>query len=208
MGRLAGQVKPLNLIIVALLISIAVGGFIWRGRQMKSPQPDQGRPEGRYQFIYDYARVFKTPPQDLNRFLQKIRAKHAIETVVVTYNQSPNDTPLPVLARDLIKHWQIGESLNGAGILLLVAVKDGKLHIGVNDGLTETFTEQFRVHIQNWQWHTLMSVDRIEPALNAVAEEIDRRAGLIRERDFSKADILKYDQDLPAGPAISRDTKN
>ena len=202
MGRLAGQFKPLNLIIVVLLLVVAVGGFIWRGRQINPARLDEERPDGQFQFVYDYARVFEKPPTDLNRFLEYIRSNHAIETVVVTYSKSPDDMTLPALARDLIEKWQIGQSLNGGGILLLVAVSDRNLHIGVSDGLKEIFTEQFRRHMQNWHWRTLVSAENIEPALSAVAAEIDRRAGLAKSDAFTKADVFRYDRDLPAGPPI------
>ena len=124
MTRPAGQFKPKNLTVAALLFILAAGGFLWRSHQISAGQPSPARPPDKTGFVFDYARLLSDAEVDLNRTCKSLEETYAIETIVVTTEGIPDEFSMAELARRLIENWQIGGSLNGRGILILAASGD------------------------------------------------------------------------------------
>lgn len=201
MRRLAGQFKPLNLTIAAVLLLMAAGGFLWRSNQMSAVKLAAERPPGPTAFVYDYAKILTTPPTELNLSLQRLQQTQNIETIIVTFGKKPDGMPLAQLARKLIDNWQIGETYQERGLLLLIAAEGRKMQIGVRAGLTEIFTDTFCRHIQDWRWRPILDAGETYAALLKVVAEIETRAQQTRSGDFTSADIQRFDHDLRPGPS-------
>ena len=203
MPRLAKQFKPLNMGAAALMLMVAAGGLLWRNCQMPPRQLTAQRPPGSEAFVFDYAGILAHPVRKLDPSLEDLRENHSIETVIVTFTKQPEELSLERLARKLMEDWQIGGSLEGRGILLLVAAQSRRIQVSVGSGLKQIYTDDFCRRIQNWQWPALFEEGRMVEALAGVVAEILNRARLTQAGDFTPADIQHYDRQIPAGPKLN-----
>ena len=196
MARLAGQFKPLNLCIAAVLLLLAAGGFLWRSHQMDVLRLATDRPADKTTSVFDYARLLSDKELDLNRVLKKLRDIYGIETVVVTVEDIPDEVTASELARRLIENWQIGRARNGRGILILAATNARQLQLSVTAGLDRFFSDEFRRHIQDWPWHEYFNSNQISSGITGAVKQIEKRARLIEKDGSTPADIRRYDHQL------------
>jgi uncharacterized membrane protein YgcG len=173
MPRLAERFRPLNLIIAILLLLVATGGFLWRTHQINARKPAPDRPADPSIHVFDYGRLLSDADADLNRTIEKVKDKYGIETIVVTVAAIPDELTLPDLARRLNDNWQIGEGLNGRGILILAAADARQVHLEIGSGLSGRFADAFRHQIEEWPWQTYFKEGSVAEGIRRVLAQVE-----------------------------------
>ena len=105
------------------------------------------------------------------------------------------------LAVDIANRWQVGRNHEGRGLLLLL-VNDGKhVKLEVNYELEDVFTDSFSGYVEDLQLKPYFLNDDLGTGLIAVMEELEQRAQLKHQRDYTPGLITRLDAELLAGGA-------
>ncbi len=192
------SVSPLFiLLVISLFLIDAALGF----RKTSSPDFITDRPIEKNVHVYDSAGILTNIIESSTRYLEIIRKDYAIETVVVTLPALPQPHTIESLAVELFSNWQIGSVNGGRGILLLFADKEKLIKIEVSYELEDVFTDIFCGYIEDKQLKAYYLSNQLEIGLIAVLEEIENRAQIKHQENYSIADIQQIDQELLSGGA-------
>jgi len=184
-----------------ILICIAYFG-IARGFKNTSPQDYiTQRPVGNNVYNYDKAGILGDIKESTGRYLEIIKKDYAIEIVIATLPALPQTHTIESLAVELFSNWQIGKNTGGRGILLLLADKEKLVKIEVSYELEDVFTDIFCGYIEDKQLKAYFLNDQVEIGLVAVLEEIEQRAQIKHQANYTVSGIDLLDAELLSGGA-------
>jgi len=128
MANLIGTVVLISMFVVAVPFLTSV----------VSAYSSPGKPSG---YVNDFAKVLTTETlQNLENRLQSVEATSGTEIVVVTISSLEDET-VETFAVKLFEEWGIGKGRIDNGLLLLVAINDGKVRIETGYGMEGVLTD-------------------------------------------------------------------
>ena len=182
---------------------------LWPGREeAREPPPlkvfalDHRPQSGRY--LFDYAGNLAHYEEGVHRFLRRMSERFHIEAVIVTLPAMPAQTYPEALAADLVNRWRIGSGFEGRGLLLLLVERDKQVKLEVTYELEDVFTDAFTGYIEDLQLRPYYLAGDIGTGLVAVMEELEQRAELKRQGEYTPGIIARLDAELLAGGAGAR----
>ena len=195
--------------VVGTVFLTLAGVRLWHGRDdALDPSPlrafslDHRPQSGRY--LFDYAGNLEHYEEGVHRFLRRMSERFHIEAVIVTLPAMPVQTSPETLAVDLVNRWRIGGGFEGRGLLLLLVEQDKQVKLEVTYELEDVFTDAFTGYIEDLQLRPYYLADDIGNGLVAVMEELEQRAALKRQGEYSPGVIARLDAELLAGGAGAR----
>jgi uncharacterized membrane protein YgcG len=184
------------MVLVLILFAALTLGFLWRFKPFQSKGPTGGRPVESAVYIYDYAHLLRDVSESVNTHLTDIKKQYTIEGVIVTVAKLPSDFTIETLAAELFSKWNVGGQTGGRGLLLLFADKEKRIKLEVSDELEDVFTDIFCGHIEDKQLKPYFLSNQLAVGLIAVLEEIEQRAQIKHQTDYSTSDIEILDRKL------------
>jgi len=196
--------KKSVLVRIAIILSLAIIvylGLTLRSKQNFQPEFLHKRPSADASYIYDDAHILEDIAESTNQYLEMIHTQYAIEALVVTTPAIPQTYTIESLAAELFSSWGIGKSSGGRGLLLVLADQEKQIKIEVSYELEDVFTDIFCGYIEDKQLKAYFLSNQIEIGIVAVMEEIEQRAQIKHQADYSPADIAQLDSELLSGGA-------
>jgi tetratricopeptide (TPR) repeat protein len=184
-----------------ILISIIYFGIAIGFRKPSSTDYITQKPVGDYTYIYDNAGILGDVKESTGRYLETIQKNYAVEALIVTLPALPRTHTIEALAAELFSNWQIGKNTGGRGILLLLADKEKLIKIEVSYELEDVFTDIFCGHIEDKQLKAYFLSDQVDIGLAAVLEEIENRAQIKHQANYTLSGIDLLDAELLSGGA-------
>ena len=192
---------PLKIILVLGLALMAYAGFSLRNGQIADRDRLQTRPSGKDGYVFDYADILDDIKSSTEKYLSLIYTDYAIEALVVTLPSLPPSHTIESLAAEMFSNWQIGGTTGGRGLLLLLSAKEKLVKIEVSYELEDVFTDIFCGYTEDKQLKAYFLSDQVDIGLVAVMEEIEQRAQIKHQADYTVAQIEGLDADLLSGGA-------
>jgi len=184
-----------------ILISIAYFG-VAKGFKSTSPWDYIAqKPIGNNVYIYDKADILSDITESTGRYLEIFKRDYAVETVIVTLPVLPRIHTIESMAAELFSNWQIGKDTGGRGILLLLTDKEKLIKIEVSYELEDVFTDIFCGYIEDKQLKAYFLNDQVDIGLVAVLEEIEKRAQIKHQANYTVSSIDLLDAELLSGGA-------
>lgn len=174
MGRLAGQLSPLNLSIAVLLLLVAIGGFWWRAHRFEPASPPPDRPSAQDMAVYDYAGILRAERAETAARLRSLQRRCGFEMLVVTVGALPDGMAIDMLARTLLDNWQIGRNDRGGGVLV-VATREKRARLLVTGTLADVFSGAFCARIERELLPAYLSRDEPAAGISAVLDAVENR---------------------------------
>jgi len=191
----------LKTILILALALMAYAGFSLRSGQVADRDLLQSRPAAEDKYVFDYADILDDIKSSTAKSLSLISTDYAIEALVVTLPALPPSRTIESLAAEIFSNWQIGATTGGRGLLLLLSVKEKLVKIEVSYELEDVFTDIFCGHIEDKQLKNYFLSNQVDIGLVAVMEEIEQRADIKHQADYSTARIDELDAELLSGGA-------
>jgi tetratricopeptide (TPR) repeat protein len=160
------------------------------------------------ELLFDYAGLLEDAEESVNKYLRVIRDRYKIEAVILTVKDVPSKEQTEDFVTSVVSSWGIGKKYSGRGILLVLvdSRKDVKLEIGYE--LEDVFTDLFAGHVEDRQLKPYFLADDIGTGLVALMEELERRAQVKHQGDYSSERIAEMDRSfLSGGGGASRNLK-
>lgn len=158
-------------------------------------RPDENR------YLYDYAGILRHYEEGAGKYLHRIAQRFQIEAVVISVPDLGDADSMEALAVDLVNAWGIGKDYGGRGVLILLAGKEQEVKLEVSYELEDVFTDAFTGYVEDLQLKPYFIQDDIGTGLIAVMEEIERRAQLKQQGEYSRLSIARLDDQLLSGGA-------
>ncbi len=152
-------------------------------------------------YLFDYAALLENYEEGAHRYLTRIAERFHIEALIVTVPDLGAAGAIQELAADIANRWQIGREFEGRGLLLLLADTEKQVKLEVAYELEDVFTDAFSGYIEDLQLKPYFLQQDIGTGLIAVMEELERRAQIKHQREYTPGSIAKLDAELPAGGA-------
>ncbi len=191
----------LCILAIPILISIVLFGGAIGFRKPSSSDYITQKPVGDNTYIYDNAGILGDIKESTGRYLETIQKDYAVEALIVTLPALPRTHTIEALAAELFSNWQIGKNTGGRGILLLLADKEKLIKIEVSYELEDVFTDIFCGHIEDKQLKAYFLSDQVDIGLVAVLEEIENRAQIKHQANYTLSGIDLLDAELLSGGA-------
>ncbi len=188
-----------RIILVLVLAFVVYLGANLRNRYYLKQNYWEKRPAGKDVYVYDYAGILADTRESTGRYLEIFKTDYAIEAVIVTAPSLPPTHTIESLGAELFSNWKIGQDTGGRGILLILSDQEKLIKIEVSDELEGVFTDIFCGYIEDQQLKAYFLSNQVDIGLVAVLEEIEQRAQIKHQADFTVADIDQLDNELPAG---------
>ena len=190
----------INIATTLMLLVVVAVGLQWRGYQMKKGFSDE-RPAPETGFVYDYADILGDVQEAANRSLANFKKQYSIEAVILTIGSVPENSTIEDLAAGLLSQWEIGVNTGGRGLLILLSDEEKLVKLEVSYELEDVFTDGFCGYIEDKQLKNYYLSDQLNIGLVAVLEEIEKRAQIKHQGEFTPKDIDGLDQVLLSGGA-------
>lgn len=191
----------LCILAIPILISIVLFGGVIGFKKPSSSDYITQKPVGNNTYIYDSAGILGDIKESTGRYLETIQKDYAIEALIVTLPALPRTHTIEALAAELFSNWQIGKNTGGRGILLLLADKEKLIKIEVSYELEDVFTDIFCGHIEDKQQKVYFLSGQVDIGLIAVLEEIENRAQIKHQANYTLSGIDLLDAELLSGGA-------
>jgi tetratricopeptide (TPR) repeat protein len=153
----------------------------------------------RGQYLYDYTHILEGVEEYTNKYLKNIREEYSIEAVIVSLPSLEGEKNIEQLAVKLFNNWNIGQDFGGRGILLLLIDKEKQAKLEVSYELEDVFTDGFCGYIEDLQLRPYFLGNQLGIGLLAVMEEIEQRAQIKFQANYTSNYIAKLDRDLLSG---------
>ncbi len=190
--------RLLGTLLVCLLLGCADGGNGGLDRIVeKRPAGDKA--------IFDYVGLMADVDESTNRYLDAIRGRYGVETLIVALPSLENRYTVNEAAAAIFSNWEIGAKHGGRGILLLLVddVKRVKLEVGYE--LEDVFTDAFTGYIQDSHLQPRYTADQLDVGFIAVMEALESRAQVKFRGDYTHESIASLDADyLSQGAGAGR----
>ena len=191
----------LKIFLVLALAATAYMGFSLRSGQVSNRDLPESRPPGKNNYIFDYAHILDDIRSSTGKYLAIIKNDYAIEALIVTLPSLPPSHTIESLAAEMFSNWQIGGTTDGRGLLLLLSDKEKLIKIEVSYELEDVFTDIFCGYIEDKQLKGYFLSNQVDIGLVAVMEEIEQRAQVKHQADYTVAQIDELDAELLSGGA-------
>gem|GEM_PF-684090 len=190
-----------RIILVLALAFVVYLGLNLRSRYFLNQNYWEKRPAGQDVYLYDYAAILEDTRESTGRYLESFKSDYAIEAVIVTAPSLPPTHTIESLGAELFNNWQIGQNTGGRGLLLILSDKEKLIKIEVSYELEDVFTDLFCGYIEDKQLKSYFLSNQVDIGLVAVLEEIEQRARIKHQADYTAADIDQLDSALLSGGA-------
>ena len=192
------------LVGISLLLALALIvrlGLVLGNKYLWNPNFWEARPTGKHGHVYDYAGILADIQESTEHYLNILKTDYAIEAVVVTSKALPPSHTIESFAAELFSNWTIGQKTDGRGILLLLSEQEKLIKLEISYELEDVFTDIFCGHIEDKQLKAYFLSDQIDIGMVAVMEEIEQRAQIKHQAEYTVADIDQLDTELLSGGA-------
>jgi len=187
--------------VLLLLIAAVYFGVAFGFRNISHQDYITQKPFGNNVCIYDSAGILGDIKETTGRYLEIIKKDYAVEAVIVTLPALPRTHTVESLAAELFSNWQIGKNTNGRGLLLLLTDKEKLVKIEVSYELEDVFTDIFCGYIEDKHLKAYFLNDQVDIGLVAVLEEIEKRAQIKHQANYTVSGIDLLDTELLSGGA-------
>jgi len=171
--------------------------------QMLFPQKSfdfKRRPAGQA-FLYDYANILEDVDEYSNNYLKGIKDRYGIEAVIISIPSLDNIRTVEEAAVEILNNWKIGKDYNGRGIVLFFAEKEKEIKFEVSYELEDVFTDIFCGFVEDKQLRPYFLGGQLGIGLLAVMEEIEDRAQIKQQGEYTGEIISGLDDTLLSGGA-------
>jgi tetratricopeptide (TPR) repeat protein len=160
---------------------------------------DTVRIKGNY--LYDNAHILEGVEEYSNKYLKNIREQYSIEAMIVSLPSLEREKNIEELAIKVFNTLKIGQDFKGRGILLLLVDKEKQAKLEVSYELEDVFTDAFCGYIEDLQLRPYFLSNQVGIGLLAVMEELERRAQIKFQANYSPDYVAKLDKGLLSGGA-------
>ncbi|MDH3526001.1 MAG: TPM domain-containing protein [Gammaproteobacteria bacterium] len=158
------------------------------------------RPQGD-RYLFDYAHLLEHYTEGSEKYLHRIAQRFHMEAVIVSLPDLGQAGNIEELAVDIVNHWEIGRDHEGRGLLLLLVNEEKQVKLEVAYELEDVFTDAFTGYIEDLQLKPYFLRDDLGTGLIAVMEELEQRARLKHQSNYTPGVIAQLDAALLAGGA-------
>jgi tetratricopeptide (TPR) repeat protein len=197
------RLRRVGLVLVVAAAAVALS-YTLRQQQDGTPalppfSLEQRPHEGR--LLFDYAGLLEHYREGTRKYLHSITRQFHIEAVIVSVPDLGPASNIEELAVDIANRWQIGREYEGRGLLLLLVNEGKQVKLEVAYELEDVFTDAFSGYVEDLQLQPYFLRDDLGTGLIAVMEELEQRAQLRHQGDFTPGQITRLDAELLAGGA-------
>ena len=192
-----------------LVVAAAAGTLTYillqqqRGSPVLPPFSLEQRPE-EDRLLFDYTGLLEHYREGTRKYLDNITRQFHIEAVIVSLPDLGPARNIEELAVDIANRWQIGREYEGRGLLLLLVNEGKQVKLEVAYELEDVFTDAFSGYIEDLQLKPYFLRDDLGTGLIAVMEELEQRAQLRHQGDYTPGLISQLDAEMLAGGAGAR----
>jgi tetratricopeptide (TPR) repeat protein len=163
------------------------------------------RPD-RDQYIFDFAGILENSKDYTQRYLMMINETYLIEALIVSVPSLGKGRTIEDLALEMFSNWEIGKNNDARGILLLLADKEKQVKLEISLELEDVFTDAFSGYAEDMQIRPHFLSGQLEIGVVALMEEIENRAHIKHQGDYTLGQIAQLDrQYLSQGAGAARD---
>lgn len=186
------------------------GNYISGNQEVAAPLAEWNiseRPEEE-RYLYDYAGILGHFEEGLRRYLKHITRDFHIEAVILTLPKVPTGSDVDQIASDVLNNWRIGGNYDGRAVLLLLDRDRQEVRMEVAYELEDVFTDAFVGFVEDKQLKPYFLEDDVGTGLIALMEELERRAELKQQGEYTSELIASLDSEFISGGAgAKRDLK-
>ena len=193
------------LIMVAIIAALSSGCGFFEEEPFNLEKTIRSRP-GRDQYIFDFAGILEDSKDYTQRYLEMINKTYRIEALIVSVPSLGNGRTIEDLALEMFSNWEIGKENDTRGILLLLADKEKQVKLEISLELEDVFTDAFSGYAEDMQIRPHFLSGQLELGLVALMEEMENRAHIKHQGDYTRGKINQLDrQYLSQGAGAARD---
>jgi tetratricopeptide (TPR) repeat protein len=152
-------------------------------------------------YLYDYAQLLEHYTEGSRKYLHSIAQRFHMEAVIVSLPDLGTAGSIEELAVDIVNHWEIGRDYEGRGLLLLLVNEQKQVKLEIGYELEDVFTDAFTGYIEDLQLKPYFLRDDLGTGLIAVMEQLEQRAQIKHQSDYTPGMIAQLDDALLAGGA-------
>ena len=157
-------------------------------------------------YIFDFAAILEDSEDYTQRYLKMINETYLIEALIVSVPSLGKGLTIEDLALEMFSNWEIGKKSDGRGILLLLAAKEKQVMLEISLELEDVFTDAFSGYAEDMQLRPHFLSGQLEIGLVALMEEMENRAHIKHQGDYTRGQIAQLDrQYLSQGAGAARD---
>jgi len=171
-----------------------------KGRQTDLEKIVKNRPSTS-QYLYDYAKIMESTAEYSNRYLWRISQNYNIEAVIISLPSLEQHGTIEEISTEIFSNWQIGRDHGGRGVLLLLVDDQKRVKMEVSYELEDVFTDAFCGYIADMQLKPYFLSRQIGTGLMAVMEELENRAQIKHQGNYTADSIKSLDVQLLSGGA-------
>jgi len=193
------------LIMMAVIATLAGGCGFFEEEPFDLEKVIGSRPD-RDHYIFDFAGILEDSKDYTQRYLEMINETYLIEALIVSVPALGKGRTIEDLALEMFSNWEIGKKNEARGILLLFAAKEKQVKLEVSLELEDVFTDAFSGYAEDMQLRPHFLSGQLEIGLVALMEEMENRAHIKHQGDYTRGQIAQLDrQYLSQGAGAARD---
>ncbi len=193
-----------------VVVIIVAGGLVLTPFLRDSGQPGrltaftvEQRPQNN-RYLFDYAKILGHYEEGAHRYLRRIMERFHVEALIVSVPDLGSARSIEELAVDVVNKWEIGRDFEGRGLLLLLVEREKLVKLEVGYELEDVFTDAFTGYVEDLQLKPYFLNDDVGTGLIAIMEELERRAQIKHQGEYTLGIMAKLDAELLAGGAGSK----
>lgn len=195
-----GAMKPILLLAVLILVGMLTAALFLLRESKPSSEFLAKRPSSE-KMLFDFAGIFSHRDEYLESYLKTLRDIYRIEALIVTLPSLGRLQTIQDAAVHLMTDWEVGERYGNRGILLLFADAEKEVKIEVSYELEDVFTDLFTGYAEDLQLRPYFRKGNIGSGLTAVMEELEQRAYIKKQSQYTPDMIADRDAQFASGGA-------
>ncbi|MCK5214831.1 MAG: TPM domain-containing protein [Candidatus Omnitrophica bacterium] len=144
--------------------------------------------------LFDYANVLDDAADYTLKYLQGLKEDYGIEALIVSMPTLSNRYTVEEFAVEIFSNWDIGRANGGRGLLLLLINDTKEIKLEVASELEGVYTDAFSGYVEDKQLKAYYLSGQLGTGILAVMEEMEKRARLRLQENFTTADVAYLDQ--------------
>ncbi|MGD8494195.1 MAG: TPM domain-containing protein, partial [Desulfobacterales bacterium] len=181
------------LIAVAIIAAVMVACGFFEDKPFNLDRVIGSRPE-RGAYIYDFAGILEDSRDYTQGYLEMINKTYLIEALIVSVPSLGQGRTIEDLALEMFSNWQIGKKNDDRGILLLLTAKEKQVKLEISLELEDVFTDAFSGYAEDMQIKPHFLGGQLEIGLVALMEEMENRAHIKHQGDYTRGQIAQLDR--------------
>jgi tetratricopeptide (TPR) repeat protein len=191
--------------MVAIIAALAGRCGFFEEEPFNLEKTIRSRPD-RDQYIFDFAGILEDSKDYTQRYLEMINKTYLIEALIVSVPSLGKGRTIEDLTLEMFSNWEIGKENDARGILLLLAAKEKQVKLEISLELEDVFTDAFSGYAEDMQIRSHFLSGQLEIGLVALMEEMENRAHIKHQGDYTRGQIDQLDrQYLSQGAGAARD---